>query len=37
MRALEFKFHPELIRITTEEILADLLYPAPVPPEEKRS
>jgi hypothetical protein len=27
MRALRFEFHPEQIRITPEEILADLRYP----------
>jgi hypothetical protein len=27
MRALRFQFHPEQIRISTEEILADLQYP----------
>lgn len=29
MRALEIQFHPEQIRISAEEILADLRYPAP--------
>jgi hypothetical protein len=28
MRALRFEFHPEQVRITSEEILADLRYPA---------
>lgn len=28
MRALRFQFHPEQIRISPEEILADLHYPA---------
>jgi hypothetical protein len=28
MRALRFQFHPEQVRISAEEILADLLYPA---------
>jgi len=28
MRALRFQFHPEQVRISTEEILADLQYPA---------
>jgi len=28
MRALRFQFHPEQVRISTEEILADLRYPA---------
>jgi hypothetical protein len=27
MRALEIQFHPERIRISAEEILADLQYP----------
>jgi hypothetical protein len=27
MRALEFKFHPEQVKISAEEILADLNYP----------
>ena len=27
MRALRFEFHPEQVRITPEEILADLRYP----------
>jgi hypothetical protein len=27
MRALRFQFHPEQVRISTEEILADLRYP----------
>jgi hypothetical protein len=30
MRALRFEFHPEQVRITSEEILADLRYPARV-------
>ncbi len=30
MRALRFDFHPEQIRISSEEILADLRYPARV-------
>jgi hypothetical protein len=28
MRALRFDFHPERVRISAEEILADLRYPA---------
>ena len=28
MRALSFDFHPEQIRISSEEILADLRYPS---------
>lgn len=28
MRALRFEFHPEQVRISPEEILADLRYPA---------
>jgi hypothetical protein len=28
MRALRFEFHPERVRISDEEILADLRYPA---------
>jgi hypothetical protein len=28
MRALRFQFHPEQVRISSEEILADLRYPA---------
>jgi hypothetical protein len=28
MRALRFEFHPEQIRISSEEILADLRYPS---------
>jgi len=28
MRALRFEFHPEQIKISSEEILADLRYPA---------
>jgi hypothetical protein len=27
MRALRFEFHPEQVRISSEEILADLNYP----------
>jgi hypothetical protein len=27
MRALRFQFHPERVRISSEEILADLRYP----------
>ncbi len=27
MRALRFEFHPEQVRISSEEILADLSYP----------
>ena len=27
MRALRFEFHPERVRISSEEILADLRYP----------
>jgi hypothetical protein len=27
MRALRFEFHPERVRISSEEILADLQYP----------
>ncbi len=29
MRALRFEFHPERVRISPEEILADLNYPVP--------
>jgi hypothetical protein len=29
MRSLRFQFRPEQVRITSEEILADLRYPAP--------
>jgi hypothetical protein len=28
MRTLRFEFHPERVRISAEEILADLRYPA---------
>jgi hypothetical protein len=28
MRAIRFEFNPEQVRITAEEILADLRYPA---------
>jgi len=28
MRALRFEFHPEQVQISSEEILADLRYPA---------
>ncbi|MFL5906545.1 MAG: hypothetical protein ACJ75Z_02970 [Solirubrobacterales bacterium] len=28
MRALQFNFHPERVRISAEEIMADLRYPA---------
>ena len=28
MRALRFEFHPDQVRISSEEILADLRYPA---------
>jgi hypothetical protein len=28
MRALRFEFHPEQVRISSEEILADLRYPS---------
>jgi hypothetical protein len=28
MRALRFQFHPERVRISAEEILADLNYPS---------
>jgi hypothetical protein len=28
MRALRFEFHPERVRISNEEILADLRYPS---------
>lgn len=31
MRALRFEFHPEQVRISSEEILADLRYPARAP------
>jgi hypothetical protein len=34
MRALRFEFHPEQIRISPEEILADLRYPAREPRED---
>jgi hypothetical protein len=27
MRALRFEFHPEQVRVSAEEILADLRYP----------
>jgi hypothetical protein len=27
MRALRFEFHPEQVKISSEEILADLRYP----------
>ena len=27
MRALRFEFHPERVRISSDEILADLSYP----------
>jgi hypothetical protein len=30
MRSLRFEFHPEQVRISAEEILADLRYPAPL-------
>jgi hypothetical protein len=30
MRNLEFKFQPQAVKITPDEILADLNYPAPV-------
>ena len=30
MRHLEFKFQPQAVKITPDEILADLNYPAPV-------
>jgi hypothetical protein len=33
MRALRIEFHPERIRISPEEILADLRYPAREPRE----
>ena len=29
MRNLEFKFQPQSVKITPDEILADLNYPAP--------
>jgi len=32
MRALEFRFHPHQVKISAEEILADLNYPAGTPP-----
>jgi hypothetical protein len=35
MRALRFQFHPERVKISAEEILADLRYPAP--PERERA
>ena len=31
MRALRFRFRPERVRISAEEILADLNYPAGAP------
>ena len=31
MRTFKFDFHPEQIRVTPEEILADLRYPASPP------
>ena len=34
MRALRFEFHPEQIRISPEEILADLRYPIREPRED---
>jgi hypothetical protein len=34
MRALRFEFHPEQIKISPEEILADLRYPAREPRED---
>jgi hypothetical protein len=40
MRHLEFKFQPQEVRISPEEILADLSYPVPVrrrPDEDKRA
>ena len=30
MRTFEFKFEPQAVKITPDEILADLNYPAPV-------
>jgi hypothetical protein len=30
MTAIQFKFRPEDVKISSEEILADLNYPAPV-------
>jgi hypothetical protein len=30
MTSIQFKFQPEDVRISSEEILADLKYPAPV-------
>jgi hypothetical protein len=32
MRTLRFDFHPERIRVTPQEILDDLRYPAASPP-----
>jgi hypothetical protein len=29
MKAFRFEFHPEQVRISSQEILADLRYPAP--------
>ena len=37
MGALRFQFHPEQIRISAEEILADLRYPAGTPSRDRRS
>jgi hypothetical protein len=34
MRALRFEFHPEQVRISSEEILADLRYPLRKDPED---
>ncbi|MGH2957413.1 MAG: hypothetical protein ACRDL6_10510 [Solirubrobacterales bacterium] len=31
MRSLEFRFHPQKVKISAEEILADLNYPAGTP------
>jgi hypothetical protein len=34
MRAFRFQFHPERVRISAEEILADLRYPVREPREQ---
>jgi hypothetical protein len=34
MKALRFEFHPEQVRISSEEILADLRYPVRPRPEQ---
>lgn len=37
MKFLHLKLKPAKVRITQEEILADLRYPAPVKPEPRRA